>query len=137
MKVAEIQCLCGVVRLRLTGTPVEQFYCHCDDCQAASSGPYVAVALYPADAVVAEGELQTWTLRSLHRNRCAACGTRMFADVPALGQRGVNGLLLPRGLFTPAFHVQCRYAVLPVKDDLPHFEGLPARFGGSDETVDW
>ena len=37
----------------------------------------------------------------------------------------------------PEFHINCRYVVLPVKDDLPHFKGFPAKFGGSDETVDW
>jgi hypothetical protein len=34
-------------------------------------------------------------------------------------------------------HLQCRFAVLPVKDDLPHYSDFPARFGGSDETVPW
>jgi hypothetical protein len=51
--------------------------------------------------------------------------------------RGVNGFLLPADLFKPAFHSQCQYAVLPVKDDLPHFKGLPALFGGTDEPVGW
>ena len=132
-----IQCLCGAVTVRIDGNPGDQFYCHCDDCRAASSGPYVAVAVYPAQAVVVHGELQTWTIRSLHRKRCAICGTRMFAEVPELGQVGLNALLLPPGVFAPAFHIQCRYAVLPVKDDLPHYKGFPAKFGGSDETVDW
>ena len=51
--------------------------------------------------------------------------------------RGVSGSLLPSGMFEPTFHNQCRFAVMPVKDDLPHFKGLPAAFGGSDETVEW
>jgi len=61
----------------------------------------------------------------------------MTAEVPDLGVRGVSGLLLPRGTFQPAFHMQCQFAVCPVKDALPHFKGFPARFGGSDETVGW
>jgi hypothetical protein len=117
--------------------PVEQFYCHCDDCQAATSGPYVAVAIFPADAVTAQGRLETWTIRTLHRKRCAVCATRLFAEVPDFEQRGVNALLLPEGMFKPEFHINCRYAVLPVNDDLPHFKGFPAKFGGSDETIDW
>lgn len=51
--------------------------------------------------------------------------------------RGVSGYLLPADKFEPTFHNQCQYAVAPVKDDLPHFKGLPATFGGTDETVDW
>lgn len=51
--------------------------------------------------------------------------------------RGVSGFLFPSDMFKPTFHSQCQYAVLPVKDDLPHFKGLPASFGGTDETVGW
>jgi len=137
MSLTKIQCPCGAVTLRVAGDPVEQFYCHCDDCQAATGGPYVAVAIYPAEGVSCEGELRTWTLRSLHRKRCAACGAGVLAELPELGQVGVNALLLPPGAFRPEMHIQCRYAILPVKDGLPHFKGLPAKFGGSDETVDW
>jgi hypothetical protein len=42
MKKTEIQCLCGAIKVQIKGDPVEQFYCHCDDCQAASGGPYGA-----------------------------------------------------------------------------------------------
>jgi hypothetical protein len=28
-----IQCLCGAVKMELTGEPIAQLYCHCDDCQ--------------------------------------------------------------------------------------------------------
>lgn len=52
MKITEVGCLCGAVRLRLEGEPAEQFYCHCDDCQAVSGGAYVGVAVYPAKAVI-------------------------------------------------------------------------------------
>jgi hypothetical protein len=73
----------------------------------------------------------------MDRLGCRECGTRVFADVTAIGFRAVSGYLLPKGLFQPAFHIQCRHAVRPVRDDLPHDKGFPARFGGSDETVDW
>jgi hypothetical protein len=137
VKAIEISCLCGAVKVRINGEPVEQFYCHCDDCQAASGGPYVAVAVYPKDAVTVQGELNTLTIRTMPRKWCARCGTRMIGEVVDFDQRGVNAYLLPQGAFTPAFHINCRYAVLPVRDDLPHFKGFPAKFGGSDETVDW
>ncbi|SRR5712691_4277762 len=102
MKTTEISCLCGAVKVRIKGEPVEQFYCHCDDC-----------------------------------HRCAACGTQLMAEVPGLDQVGVKANLLPADMFKPRFHINCRYAVLPVKDDLPHFKSFPAKFGGSDETVNW
>jgi hypothetical protein len=46
-----------------------------------------------------------------------------------------NGALFPEGGFTPEFHMQCRFAKSPVEDDLPHFKGLPSRFGGSGELM--
>ena len=138
MKTTEISCLCGAVKVRIKGEPVEQFYCHCDDCQAISGGAYVSVAIFPSAAVaVAQGVPVTWKYKVLPRQRCAACGTQLMAEVPGLDQVGVKANLLPVDMFKPRFHINCRYAVLPVKDDLPHFKSFPAKFGGSDETVDW
>jgi len=138
VKVVEISCLCGAVKVRLDGEPADQFYCHCDDCQAASGGAYLAAAVYPSSAVtVLQGELTSWTLKTMPRKRCAVCGTHVIAEVPGVDLRGVKANLLPAGVFKPAFHINCSYALLPVNDDLPHYKGFPTAFGGSDETVDW
>lgn len=51
--------------------------------------------------------------------------------------RAGGTFLLPKGLFKPAFHIQCQHALLPVRDDLPHYKGFPPLFGGSDEQVPW
>jgi len=45
--------------------------------------------------------------------------------------------LLQKDSLQPTFHMQCQHAVRPIKGDLPHFKAFPAKFGGSDETVDW
>jgi hypothetical protein len=55
----------------------------------------------------------------------------------AAGFRSVNAFLLPNAAFSPQMHIQCQHAILPVVDDLPHFKGFPAAFGGSDEQMDW
>ncbi len=134
----EIQCPCGAVRVQLAGQPKAQFFCHCDDCQAVHGAAYIPVAMYPAAAVkVIAGSPSTWKLRTTGRMTCPECGTRVFADVGHIGVCGVNGFLLPRGMFQPTFHMQCQHAVRPIQDDLPHFKAFPARFGGSDETVEW
>ncbi len=134
----EIQCRCGAVRLELTCEPLAQFFCHCDDCQAVHGAAYVPESVYPADAVkVARGDPSTWRLKKNPRFTCRECGTRLFIDVRSLGLRGVNGYLLQPRQFNATFHMQCQFAVRPVRDDLPHFKSRPARFGGSDETVDW
>ncbi len=134
----EIQCRCGAVHVELSGEPMAQFYCHCDDCQAVHGAAYIAVAMYPASAVkVTRGATNAWKLKTTPRTTCATCGTRMFAEVPGFGVRGVSASLLPAGQFKAAFHIQCQHAVLPVRDELPHFKGLPTKFGGSDARVEW
>ena len=113
-------------------------YCHCDDCQAVHGAAYVPESVYRADAVeVVRGIPLTWRLRHSPRYTCGLCGTRLFIDVLPLKLRGVNGTLLAAEAFRPSFHMQCKFAVLPVVDDLPHYASRPARFGGSDELVGW
>ena len=131
-------CRCGAAEIEISGEPVAQFYCHCDDCQIVHGAAYVPKSVYPADAVsVVRGEAAAYTLKRNPRAFCRDCGTRLYIEVLALRLRGVNGYLLPPGRFEPEFHMNCRFAVRPVADSLPHFKSRPARFGGSDETVDW
>jgi hypothetical protein len=123
--------------MQLEGTPMAQFFCHCDDCQKVHGKAYPS-SLYPAPAVsVSRGEAEIFTLKSTPRTKCKQCGTYLFAEVPGYGVRGVNAELLPEGMFHPEFHVQCRYATAPIRDNLPHYKGNPARFFGSDELMQW
>jgi hypothetical protein len=134
----QIQCRCGSVGIEVDGEPIAQFFCHCDDCQVVHGAAYAPESVYPAEAVkVVRGSPATWRLKRNPRFTCRECGTRLFIDVLSLGLRGVNGYLLPADRFQPRFHMQCRFAVRPVQDQLPHYKSRPARFGGSDDTVDW
>lgn len=138
METTSVSCLCGNIRLRVSGEPVAQFYCHCDDCQAVTGGAFFRVALFAADCVAIVGHgISSWTYKTLPRLRCSTCGTLLFGEPPGLGMRGVNGSLLPAGKFQPTFHNQCKYAVMPVQDDLPHYMGLPPMFGGTGQTAVW
>jgi hypothetical protein len=133
-----VRCRCGETEIELTAKPIAQFYCHCDDCQAVHGAAYVPESVYPADAVtIIKGSPKSWTLKRNPRFWCGECGTRLFIDVLSLRLRGLNGYLLPEGEFRAAFHVRRQFAVRPVSDDLPHFKSMPARLGGSDETVGW
>jgi hypothetical protein len=134
----ETHCRCGAVALKISGEPAVQLYCHCDDCQSAHGAAYVASAIYPAEAVeVVHGKPVALVVRSTERMRCGACGTHLFSELPQVGMRSVNADLLPEGAFKPQFHVQCQHAVLPVVDDLAHYKGFPAAFGGREEFVAW
>ncbi len=134
----EIACLCGAIRLRLGGDPTVTFYCHCADCRAAHGAAYVGVALYPSSAVaVVAGVPRSFTIRALPRAFCQACGARLFARVPDSEITGIVAARLPEGAFAPAFHIHCAEALAPVRDDLPHFLGQPAVFGGDDRLAGW
>ena len=137
MTIIQVRCACGSVELHLTGEPMAQYVCHCDDCQAVH-GKAFSIALYQAPAVVvAHGETGTFTLKTTPRTKCSQCGTYLFAEVPDYPFRGVNGDLLPDGGFHPEFHVQCRYAPVPIVDDLPHYKDMPSQFRGSGELLSW
>ena len=136
MNASHLKCSCGAVEVTLTGQPTLQYYCHCDDCQAVHGAAYACV-LYPAESVLVSGETSALVLKTSPRTKCRRCGTYLFAEVPGHSIRGVNGALLPEGTFQPQFHMQCRYARDPIKDELPHFTSLPSQFGGSGELMQW
>ncbi len=138
MPTLTVQCLCGAVAIELSGEPFACFYCHCDDCQAVHGAAYLPAAVYLYDQTrVVRGEPALWRRKTTARATCGACGTRLFAEPPGREFRSITGYLLPRGAFAPTFHVQCQHALLPVRDDLPHYRGFPAAFGGTDERVSW
>src|SRR5580658_5813483 len=74
-----VQCRCAAVELELTGEPIAQFFCHCDDCQVVHGAAYVPESVYPAGSVtITRGAPQTYTLKRNPRFFCNACGTRLF-----------------------------------------------------------
>lgn len=113
-------------------------YCHCDDCRAVHGAAYLPAAIYKTPQVrVVSGEPMLWSLRTTARASCASCGTRVYAEPLRLGIRSVPATLLPKGVFQPKFHMQCQFALMPVRDDLPHYKGYPAMLGGTDDLVGW
>jgi hypothetical protein len=136
MTTIRLKCACGAVEMKLTGQSLLQYYCHCDDCQRVHGAAY-ACALYPADAVAISGQTRAVVLKTTPRMKCGRCEMYLYAEVPGIAVRGVNGSLLPGGTFRPEFHMQCKFAREPVRDELPHFKGLPPRFGGSCELMQW
>jgi hypothetical protein len=133
-----VRCRCGEVEIEISAEPLAQFFCHCDDCQAMHGAAYVPESVYPAEAVrIIRGEPTSWILKRNPRSICRVCGTKLFIEVATLNLRGVNGYLLPDDAFHPQFHMQCRFAVCAIRDDLPHYRARAPQFGGPEEFVDW
>jgi hypothetical protein len=103
MEIITVRCSCGAVEMHLTGKPVMQYVCHCDDCQAVHGTAY-SVSLYPGPAVsVVRGDTVIFTLRTSPRTKCRLCSTYLFAEVPAHDVRGVKPICCPRECSTRSF----------------------------------
>ncbi len=67
-------CLCGAVRLVLSGEPYRVGICHCLDCRKHHGAVFGASAIFPVDAVAITGI----TAEYKGRHFCAVCGSSLF-----------------------------------------------------------
>ncbi|KAL1935399.1 hypothetical protein VTP01DRAFT_4539 [Rhizomucor pusillus] len=51
MSTLNASCLCGCIKITLTGNPIKCMTCHCIDCQKNAGGPYQTNAMFPTSAV--------------------------------------------------------------------------------------
>jgi hypothetical protein len=78
-------CFCGAIRYDCTELPIAMFNCHCRDCQRASGGAFVTVALVRESSLrVVRGQAKYYRVigeggRWTDRGFCAECGTPLFA----------------------------------------------------------
>jgi hypothetical protein len=73
-------CLCGAVRFRCAGEPLNVRICHCRNCQKAMGSPFYARALFQQTALTVEGETSGYpSSPRLERVFCRRCGTRLFS----------------------------------------------------------
>jgi hypothetical protein len=116
-------CLCGAVRFRCEGEPINVRVCHCRTCQKAMGSPFFARALFEPRALTIEGETAFYpSSAAVHRVFCKTCGTRLFS-------RRTNGTAVgvalatfdDRNAFAPTEHIWVSDKIDWVKLD----DGLP------------
>ena len=72
-------CLCGAVRLRITGEPYRVGLCHCLTCRKETGSAFNLFAVFPAEAVAIEGGTGEFASSERHRRHfCRACGSPVF-----------------------------------------------------------
>ena len=123
-------CLCGAVRFKCEGEPVNVRVCHCRNCQKAMGSPFFARALFAQSAITVEGETARYpSSRALDRVFCRNCGARLFSWRRDGTTAGIAlAAFDDRDAFAPAEHIWVseKMAWVRLDDDLPQYpEGPP------------
>jgi hypothetical protein len=79
------RCLCGAVTFRVTADPVAVRTCWCRQCQYFAAGSATVNAVFPSEALEAEGETTAIECAAdsgatTTRRFCPKCGTPLFSD---------------------------------------------------------
>jgi hypothetical protein len=121
--VREGGCLCGAVRLKARGEPINVRVCHCRNCQKAMGSPFFARALFPQDALTIEGDSARYpSSNAIERVFCKTCGTRLLSWRTNGTAAGVAlAIFDDRNAFTPTEHIWVKEKMNWVKLD----DGLP------------
>lgn len=125
-------CLCGAIRYRLVGKPVDAGYCHCRLCRRSAGAPVLAWATFPIGALtVTQGRPRTFrSSRRALRQFCGRCGTQLlFRKARGATLVDVNLVTLDRpGAIRPQYHIwtAARLPWFDTRDRLPrHRHGGP------------
>ena len=112
-------CLCGAVRFRCAGEPLNVRICHCRNCQKAMGSPYYARALFPQTALTVEGETSAYpSSPRLERVFCRQCGTRLFSRRTDGTVVGVAlAVFDDRNAFAPTEHIWLSEKIVWVRID--------------------
>jgi hypothetical protein len=122
-------CLCGAVRFKAEGEPINVRTCHCRNCQKAMGSPFFARALFPQTALTIEGETARYaSSATLERVFCKNCGTRLFGWRTNGTAAGVAlATFDDRNAFAPTEHIWVSEKInwVTLDDGLPQYPAMP------------
>jgi hypothetical protein len=120
-------CLCGAVRFKAEGEPINVRICHCRNCQKAMGSPFFARALFQQSALTIQGEIARYaSSEALDRVFCKTCGTSLFAWRKIGTMAGVAlAAFDDRNAFAPTDHIWVaeRMEWVRLEDGLPQYSG--------------
>jgi hypothetical protein len=116
-------CLCGAVRFKAKGEPLNVRICHCRNCQKAMGSPFFARALYEQSALTVTGDTGRYPSSDrIERVFCTRCGTRLFSWRRDGSAAGVAlATFDDRNAFAPTEHIWVSEKIAWVRFD----DGLP------------
>ena len=118
--------MCGAVRFRCEGEPVNVRICHCRNCQMAMGSPFYARALFAQGKLTVEGDTARYaSSEALDRVFCKACGTRLFAWRKNPAVAGVSlATFDDRNAFAPTEHIWVSEKIgwMKFDDGLPQYQ---------------
>ena len=124
-------CLCGAVRFKAEGEPINVRICHCRNCQKAMGSPFFARAQFEPGALTVEGETGRFPSSDrIDRVFCKSCGSRLFAwrrNGTAVGV--ALAVFDDRNAFAPTEHIWVSEKIDWVRfdDGLPQYpQGIPS-----------
>lgn len=100
MERVEGGCLCGRVRIVAAGQPYRVGLCHCMDCRKHHGALFHASAIFPADAVIVEGETRDYK----GRHFCPNCSSSLFGRSGDEVEVNLGSLDAP-DQFTPTYEL--------------------------------
>jgi hypothetical protein len=122
-------CLCGAVRFKAEGEPVNVRICHCRNCQKAMDSPFFARALFDQSALTVQGDTVSFaSSEALGRVFCGRCGTRLFSWRSNGTRAGVAlAVFDDRNAFAPTEHIWVSEKMdwVKLEDGLPQYPQTP------------
>jgi hypothetical protein len=120
-------CLCGAVRFKAEGEPINVRICHCRNCQKAMGSPFFARALFNQNALTVAGNTSRYaSSEAIDRVFCTTCGTRLFSWRTSGTVAGVAlAAFDDRNAFAPSEHIWVaeKMAWVKLEDGLAQYPG--------------
>ena len=130
-------CHCGAVRYTFSKAPELTFYCHCQDCQRTTGGPFSVELMLDSSGFEISGPMASYVVtgdsgKPVKRWFCSKCGSGIYLESEA--DPGYV-FLKPGGLddaswVSPDMHIYtaAKQPWLVIGDTLPQHAQLPEEF---------
>ena len=134
-------CLCGAVRLSISGEPTVMAYCHCESCRRWIGAPVHGSSLWPdASVSVEQGADLLATFKRTEgtgsvRQFCTACGSPVRILHPGIRMTDIPAVSIPELVFEPTLHTFYGERVIPMRDGLPKYKDNDPALGGTGERL--